>query len=65
MKILSTAYTQAHGIRALQHLSKAVICNRIMPSDVHKMYNALIHLERYKERLTKRKPVGEYSLKKC
>lgn len=65
MKILSTAYTKAHAIRALQHLSKAVICNRIVPSEFHKMYNALMHLERYKERLNGIKPAAEYRIKKC
>lgn len=52
MKILSTAYTHAHGFRALQHLHKAVICKRVKPAELHNMYKALIHLERYKERLT-------------
>ena len=51
MKILSTSYTPAHGFRALKRLHKAVICNYILRDDLHKMYKALIHFERYIERL--------------
>ncbi|CAM4088447.1 hypothetical protein [Acinetobacter pragensis] len=55
MKIISTSYTRAHGFRALKRLHKAVIYNRGVPSELHKMYRALIHLERYMERLTRQK----------
>ena len=56
MKIVSTSYTHAHGFRALKRLHKAVIYNHILRDDLHKIYKALIHLERYIERLTQQKP---------
>lgn len=55
MKIVSTSYTRAQGFRALKHLHKAIIYNRILHVDLHKMYKALIHLERYMERLNQQK----------
>ena len=51
MKILSTSYTHAHGFRALKRLHKAVIYNSVLPDELHKLYKALIHFERYIERL--------------
>lgn len=53
VKIISKSYTHAHGFRALKRLHKAVIYNQ--RDDLHKMYKALIHLERYMERLTLQK----------
>ena len=55
MKIVSTSYTRAQGFRALKRLHKAIIYNRILRVDLHKMYKALIHLERYMERLNQQK----------
>lgn len=55
MKIVSTSYTRAQGFRALKRLHKALIYNRILHVDLHKMYKALIHLERYTERLNQQK----------
>lgn len=55
MKIVSTSYTRAQGFRALKRLHKAIIYNRILHVDLHKMYKALIHLERYMERLNQQK----------
>ena len=54
MKIVSTSYTRAQGFRALKRLHKAIIYNRILHVDLHKMYKALIHLERYMERYMER-----------
>lgn len=55
MKIVSTSYTRAQGFRALKRLHKAIIYNRILHVELHKMYKALIHLERYMERLNQQK----------
>lgn len=55
MKIVSTSYTRAQGFRALKRLHQAIIYNRILHVDLHKMYKALIHLERYMERLNQQK----------
>lgn len=55
MKIVSTLCTRAQGFRALKRLHKAIIYNRILHVDLHKMYKALIHLERYMERLNQQK----------
>lgn len=63
MKILSTSYTDTHSFRALKRLHKAVIYNRILPNDLHKMYKALIHLERYIERLAHQKTAVKKNLK--
>lgn len=51
MKILSTSYTHSQGFRALKRLHRSVIHNRVLPNDLHKLYKALIHFERYIERL--------------
>lgn len=55
MKILSTSYTPAHGFRALKRLHKAVIYNSVLPDELHRLYKALIHFERYIERLAHHK----------
>ena len=64
MKILSTSYTPAHGFRALKRLHKAVIYNYILRDDLHKMYKALIHFERYIERLAHQKTAVKKKSKK-
>ncbi|WP_407307693.1 hypothetical protein [Acinetobacter sp.] len=51
MKILSAPYTHAHSFRALKRLHKAIIRNQVLRSDLHKLYQAMLHLERYVERL--------------
>ncbi|MFH7765271.1 hypothetical protein [Acinetobacter sp. BSP-28] len=51
MKIISTPYTHAHSFRALKRLHKAIICNQVEHSNLHKFYQAMLHLERYVERL--------------
>ena len=52
MKIVSTPYTHEHGFRALKRLHKAIIRNQLLRSDLHKLYQAMLHLERYMERLS-------------
>lgn len=64
MKIVSTSYTRAQGFRALKRLHKALIYNRILHVDLHKMYKALIHLERYTERLNQQKSAKKNKRKK-
>ncbi|SCC70940.1 hypothetical protein [Acinetobacter albensis] len=64
MKIVSTSYTRAQGFRALKRLHKAIIYNRILHVDLHKMYKALIHLERYMERLNQQKSAKKIKEKK-
>lgn len=64
MKIVSTSYTRAQGGRALKRLHKAIIYNRILHVDLHKMYKALIHLERYMERLNQQKSAKKIKEKK-
>lgn len=51
MKIVSAPYTSEHGLRALKRLHKPVICNQVLPSNVRQFYQAMLHLERYVERL--------------
>ena len=51
MKIISTPYTRAHSFRALKRLHKAIIHNQVSHSDLAKIYQALLHFERYAERL--------------
>ncbi len=55
MKIISASYTKAHSVRALKRIHRAVIYNQVLPSELHKIYKAMIHLERYIERLTQQK----------
>ena len=64
MKIVSTSYTRAQGFRALKRLHKAIIYNRILHVELHKMYKALIHLERYMERLNQQKSAKKIKEKK-
>ena len=51
MKIVSVPFTHVHSFRALRRLHKAIIRNQILYSDVPKTYPAMLHLERYVERL--------------
>ena len=64
MKILSTSYTHSQGFRALKRLHRSVIHNRVLPNDLHKLYKALIHLERYIERLAHQKTALKKKSKK-
>ena len=54
MKIISAPYTREHGFRALKRLHKAIILNQLLRSDLHKLYQAMLHLERYMERLNQK-----------
>ncbi|WP_171407583.1 hypothetical protein [Acinetobacter tianfuensis] len=51
MKIMPSAYTDMHSGRALKRLHRAVICQQVLRHDLHKMYKAMLHLERYIDRL--------------
>lgn len=57
MKIVSAPYTSEHGLRALKRLHKAIICNQVLPSNLHQFYKAMLHLERYVERLNPKPPI--------
>ncbi|PJI33492.1 hypothetical protein [Acinetobacter pseudolwoffii] len=52
MKIISTAYSSKHSLRALRRIHKMIICGSMSWAELHKMYRAMLHLERYMERLT-------------
>jgi len=52
MKIISTAYSSKHSLRALRRIHKMIIRGTISWVELHKMYRAMLHLERYIERLT-------------
>ncbi|CAB1214345.1 hypothetical protein [Acinetobacter bouvetii] len=54
MKIISTPYTRVHSFRALKRLHKAIIRNQVEHSNLHKLYQAMLHLERYVERLNRK-----------
>jgi len=64
MKIVSTPYTHEHGFRALKRLHKAIIRNQLLRSDLHKLYQAMLHLERYMERLSHSAPKPHYKRRK-
>ncbi|NNG76503.1 hypothetical protein HLH10_09300 [Acinetobacter sp. ANC 4277] len=56
MKIVSAPYTHAHSFRALKRLHKAIIRNQVLlPCNLHKLYQAMLHLERYVERLNRKR----------
>ena len=50
MKILS-AYTTKHSLRALKRLHKNIVRQQINVRNLNKMYRAMLHLERYIDRL--------------
>lgn len=47
MKIISTAYSSKHSLRALRRIHKMIIRGTISWVELHKMYRAMLHLERY------------------
>ena len=55
MKIVSAPFTRIHSFRALKRLHKAIIRNQVVHSDLHKIYQAMLHLERYVERLQRKR----------
>ena len=52
MKIISTAYSSKHSLRALRRIHKMIIRGTITWAKLHELYGAMLHLERYVERLT-------------
>ena len=50
MKILS-AYTPKHSLRVLKRLHKNIVRQQINVRNLNKMYHAMLHLERYIDRL--------------
>ena len=52
MKIISAPYSPKHGSKALGRIHKMIICGSMSWAELHKMYRAMLHLERYMERLT-------------
>ena len=55
MKIVSAPYTHAHSFRALKRLHKAIIRNQVLHCNLHKLYQAMLHVERYVERLNRKR----------
>ncbi len=51
MKIIPNAYTDLHSGRALKRLHKGIVRNKVAVRDLHKLYKAMLHLERYIDRL--------------
>ena len=52
MKIISTAYSSKQSLRALRRIHKMIIRGSMSWAELHKIYRAMLHLERYMERLT-------------
>ncbi len=51
MKISSSSFSYKHKMNALKRICKALIIRELKYSDLNKVYIALLHLERYLERL--------------
>lgn len=52
MKIISAPYSPKHGSKALGRIHKMIIRGTITWAKLHELYGAMLHLERYVERLT-------------
>ncbi|MGE8539086.1 MAG: hypothetical protein ACN6NI_07360 [Acinetobacter sp.] len=52
MKIISTPYTSKHSLKALRRIHKTIIRGAMNLTELQKLYSAMLHLERYVERLT-------------
>jgi len=52
MKIIPIVYSSKHSLKALHRIHKMIIRGTISWVELHKMYRAMLHLERYMERLT-------------
>ncbi|WP_180075191.1 MULTISPECIES: hypothetical protein [unclassified Acinetobacter] len=52
MKIISAPYSPKHGSKALGRIHKMIIRGTITWTKLHELYGAMLHLERYVERLT-------------
>jgi len=51
MKIFPDSFTHKHKIKALKRIFRALIVGQIKWSELKKFYSAMLHLERYLERL--------------
>lgn len=51
MKIYSDPFTHKHKMKALKRIFRAIILGKIKWSEIKKFYLAMLHLERYLERL--------------
>lgn len=51
MIIRSGPFTNKHKIKALKRIFRALILGQIQWSELKKFYSAMLHLERYLERL--------------
>ncbi|WP_299153302.1 hypothetical protein, partial [uncultured Acinetobacter sp.] len=56
MIISSRAYPTTQNIRALRRIHRAIIRQKIGLADIHRVYSAMLHLERYVDRLDQNKP---------
>ena len=52
MKIIPIGYRSKHSLKALHRIHKMIIRGSMSWAELHKMYRAMLHLERYMERLT-------------
>ena len=55
MKIYAGSFTLKHKIKALKRILKAFIFGEIKWSELARVYVAMLHLERYLERLNSKK----------
>jgi len=51
MKICPDPFTHKHKTKALKRIFRALILGQIKWSELKKFYSAILHLERYLERL--------------
>ena len=52
MKIIPIVYSSKHSLKALHRIHKMIIRGSMSWAELHKMYRAMLHLERYMEKLT-------------
>ncbi|PJI36441.1 hypothetical protein [Acinetobacter pseudolwoffii] len=52
MKIIPIVYSSKHSLKALHRIHKMIVRGSMSWAELHKMYRAMLHLERYMERLT-------------
>lgn len=60
MKILPSFYSTQHSFAALKRLHKSIIRKKINLGDLHRVYSAMLHLERYNARLDADKRHNSY-----
>lgn len=61
MQISSTAYTAAQNLGALRRIHRAIIRQKVGLADLHGVYGAMLHLERYVDRLDQKKAQRDMS----